>query len=396
MPGALDGVIVADFTQMMQGGWASQKLGDLGADIIKIEPPGGEYERPIPSTGELSKGISIKFLVMNRNKRSIAIDLKTDEGHQIALDIIKKSDILMENFRPGVMERLNLGYEDVKETNPEIIYVSASGYGSDGPYADRPGQDLLIQAETGLASITGRRHDPPTPNGTTIADELSANLIALHTITALFHKERTGEGQKVEGNLVDSLIDGLCQEYATKFNHDVEFDRGVENHGNIVSHAPYGIYEASDGHIAISHASMEQLEDVFGIDLSGYDSAKSLYDHRDEIHEKIENYTRDHPAEELVEAMREDDLWVTRVRDLHEAKDHPQMVHNNSFIEVEHPHGGEFTMPGFPVSLSKTPGELRHRPPLAGEQSREILSEMEYNSEEIDALIGDEIVSVED
>lgn len=392
MDGALDGIRVADFTQMMQGGWAAQKLGDMGADVVKIEPPDGEFERQIPSAGGFIDGESIKFLVMNRNKRSIAIDLKTDEGQAIVGDIVRDADILMENFRPGVMDRLGLSYESVREINPEIVYVSASGYGSDGPYRDRPGQDLLIQAESGLAAITGRSQDPPTPNGTYVADELSANLMAFHTVLALFHRERTGQGQKVEGNLLDSLIDAMCQEFATHINQDVEYERGIEQHGNVVAGAPYGIYETADGHVAISLAPIEQLEEALNVDLSGYDSAEALYANRDEVHERIEAETRERSTENLLEIATAADIWMTRVRDVAEATEHPQAEYNDSFVEVDHPRGGTFTMPGFPVSMSETPGEVRHRPPLTGEHTREIVAELGYEQSRIEALIEDDVL----
>jgi len=156
---ALEDVTIADFTQLMAGGWAAQKLGDMGADVIKIEPPGGEYQREMSYCGQYLNGAGIGFLTMNRNKRSVAIDLKTDEGYQIARTIVEDADVLMQNFRPGVMERLGLDYRSVTEFNPEIVYVSVSAYGTTGPYSDRPGQDLLYQA---------RLVWPPTLAGPTI------------------------------------------------------------------------------------------------------------------------------------------------------------------------------------------------------------------------------------
>ena len=167
---ALGDVTVADFTQLMAGGWAAQKLGDMGADVIKIEPPGGEFQREMSYSGEYLDGVGIGHLAMNRNKRSVALDLKTDEGPGVAERIVEEADVLMQNFRPGVMERLGLDYDSVTEINPEIVYVSVSAYGEEGPYAERPGQDLLYQASTGLASYTGRAGEPPTPAGTVVVN----------------------------------------------------------------------------------------------------------------------------------------------------------------------------------------------------------------------------------
>jgi crotonobetainyl-CoA:carnitine CoA-transferase CaiB-like acyl-CoA transferase len=209
--GSLAGVRVLDFTQYMQGPWATQLLGDMGADVVKVEPPGGDWERKYTFDDVWPGGESALFLAMNRNKRSIVVNLKAEGGRDLALRLVRDADVVVENSRPGVMDRLGVGYRDVRAINPRVVYASATGYGPDGPYATRPGQDLLVQSLSGLVSITGRRDGVPVPSGTAIADEHGARALALGIMFALFHRERTGEGQRVEINLLDTLIDCQCQ-----------------------------------------------------------------------------------------------------------------------------------------------------------------------------------------
>jgi crotonobetainyl-CoA:carnitine CoA-transferase CaiB-like acyl-CoA transferase len=386
----LDGITVADFTQMMQGPWASQKLADMGADVIKIERIGGEWERFLEAGGELLEGESAFFLAMNRNKRSITLDLKSEEGQSVAHDIAAEADVVMENFRPGVMEKFNLGYEDLLEVNPEVIYVSGSGFGADGPYEDRPGQDLLLQAMSGLASYTGRKDDPPTPVGTAVVDEHSATLIALNTMFALFHKERTGEGQKVEANLLNAAIDFQCQEITTALNMDQEFERSEEGIAQAWLGAPYGIYETADGYVAIAMTPMDLIADTLEMpELAEYDTSEKAYEHRDEIKRRLEAYTREQSTEDLLETLLEADIWAAKVQDFHEMAEDPQVQHNDMIINIEHDEVGEFQTTGIPVDLSETPGRVESPPPTAGEHTDEILSELGYDDEEIRRLADD-------
>jgi crotonobetainyl-CoA:carnitine CoA-transferase CaiB-like acyl-CoA transferase len=319
---------------------------------------------------------------MNRNKRSIAVDLKLDEGREIALDIIADADILIENFRPGVMDRLGLGYEDARAVNENIIYVDASGFGSDGPYKDRPGQDLLIQGMSGIASYTGRRDDPPTPAGTAVVDEHSATLIAFNTMIALFHRERTGKGQKVEANLMNAAIDMQCQEITAILNMDEKFERSESGIAAAWLGAPYGIYETEDDYVAIAMSPLEPLAEIFDRDdLTTYETTRETYRNRDELKRKIEAETRTWETESLLNALLEKDIWAARVNDFHEMAADPQVQHNEMIVEMDHPDGGTFETTGIPVTMSETPGSIRSRPPTAGEHTDEILENLGYDME---------------
>jgi crotonobetainyl-CoA:carnitine CoA-transferase CaiB-like acyl-CoA transferase len=223
---ALDGVRVLDFSQMMMGPWGTQFLGDMGADVIKIERPKvGEWERSLTMMGQLLGGESACFYAMNRNKKSVTVNLKDPRGKEIIYKLAATCDLVVENYRPGVLERLGLGYEDLKAVNPGIVYVSGSGYGADGPYRERPGQDLLIQSLSGIASNGGRYDDPPTPAGTSIVDASTALLLAFSAVTGLFHKYRTGQGQHINVSLFNTAIALQCQELAAFMNQPQRWER---------------------------------------------------------------------------------------------------------------------------------------------------------------------------
>ena len=390
---ALGDVTVADFTQLMAGGWAAQKLGDMGADVIKIEPPGGEFQREMSYSGEYLDGVGIGHLAMNRNKRSVAIDLKTGEGLDVAKRIVEEADVLMQNFRPGVMERLGLDYDSVAEINPEIVYVSVSAYGEDGPYAERPGQDLLYQASTGLASYTGRAGEPPTPAGTVVVDEHTATLVALHTMHALYYRERTGEGQKIEGSLFNSAIDLQCNEITFTTNTGTSLERGAKTQGHPYLYPPYGIYETTDGHVAIGQVPIERVADALAIDaLREYESQKELFENRDRIHDIIEEHTADRGTEAVVDVLVEADIQAAAVEPPENIVDHPQATHADMVLDVDHPNGGEFTTTGVPVKHSETPGRVNRRPPSVGEHNEEVLAELGFGAEAIDRFREDGVI----
>jgi crotonobetainyl-CoA:carnitine CoA-transferase CaiB-like acyl-CoA transferase len=394
MEHALEGITVADFTQLMQGPWATQKLADMGAEVIKIEPPGGELIHETRAAGQLYQGESPFGLAMNRNKRSIALDLKSEEGSEVAEEIVADADVLVENFKPGVIDRLGFGYEDVQAYNEDIIYVSASGFGADGPYADRPGQDVLIQALSGIAATTGKRDEEPVTAGITVADALSAKAIALHTAIALFHRERTGEGQKIETNLLNAAIDVQSQEITAAVNLDVEWTRSEAGVATVAREAPYGIYETSDGYVAISMTPLEHLKEVIDLDeLPPRETPQQQYEHRDEIHRAVQSATRAYATDDLLDLLLENDVWASEVKDLPDAARNPQVQHNEMMVEIDdHPTVDTYETTGIPVSMSETPGTIRSPPPRPGEHSEEILAELGYDDGTIDDLFDDHVV----
>ena len=383
--GPLESVRVLDFTQYMQGPWATQLFGDMGADVIKVEPPWGDWERGYTFDDVWPGGQSALFLAMNRSKRSIVIDLKTDEGRRVALRLAADADVVIENGRPGVMERLGLAYDDVRALNPSIVYASATGYGPDGPYARRPGQDLLIQSLSGLASMTGPLEGSPTPAGTAIADEMGAKTLATAVLLALFHRERTGEGQRVEIDLFDVLIDCQCQEFSAFLNGGPDPIRSRLAHA--MSPAPYGIYETADGFLAVAMADLPPLGEIVGKpELAAYPDLAAAFDHREAIRELLAEALATKTTEEWTSILEARDVWCAPVQDYAAVVRDPQVEHNGTFASFEHPTAGTVRVTRTPIRMSATPPSIRRPSPLLGEHTDEILRQAGFAETEINAL----------
>lgn len=386
MPGmALEGIKILDFTQMMMGPWGTQFLGDMGADIIKVERPQvGEWERGLRAMGELIAGDSPFFLAMNRNKRSLTLDLKSPEAKEIIYNMVKNVHAVTENYRPGVMDRLGFGYEELKKYNPSLVYVSGSGYGSDGPYVKKPGQDLLIQSLTGMTANGGRYNDPPTPAGTSIVDASTALMLALSTMTGLFHQQRTGEGQKIEVNLFNTAIAVQCQELAAFMNLDKRWERSEAGIGGAWLSAPFGIYQTNNGHIAIAMASLSVIAELCELpQLKNYDDPDLVYSARDEIKHILEKKICTESSAHWLELFATRDVWCANVNTFEDVVVDPQVEHNQLIQTIHHPKAGDIKVVGIPVKLSQTPGTIRLAPPLVGQHTDEILKEFGYTEEQI-------------
>jgi crotonobetainyl-CoA:carnitine CoA-transferase CaiB-like acyl-CoA transferase len=391
---ALEGIRVLDFTQMMMGPWATQFLGDMGAEVIKIERPGvGEWERGLRSSGDLLDGQSPFFLAMNRNKKSVSLNLKDAKARDIVLRLARDADLVVENFRPGVMDRLGLGYDDLREVNPSVVYVSGSGFGQTGPYVDRPGQDLLIQAMSGLAAYGGRASDPPMPSGTSIVDASTALLLAFSSVVGLVHKIRTGEGQRIDVSLFDTAIALQCQEIAAFLNMERGFERSRAGIGGAWLSAPFGVYRTADGHLALAMASLavvgELLEEPR---LAAFDDPRRAYDDRDEVYELVQAKLVERPTAAWLELLATKDVWCAPVQTFDDVVDDPQVAHNELLTTVELPNGREFRVVGIPVRFSDTPGSIRSGPPAVGQHTDEVLTSIGYDDEEIRTLRDDGVV----
>jgi crotonobetainyl-CoA:carnitine CoA-transferase CaiB-like acyl-CoA transferase len=381
---ALDGIRVIDFTQMMLGPWATQFLGDMGADVIKVERPKvGEWERGLAAMGELLGGDSPFFLAMNRNKRSVTVNLKDERGKEIIREMVKNADVVVENFRPGVMDRLGLGYEALKEINPSIIYAAGSGWGQDGPYIKRPGQDLLVQAMSGMAAQNGRGTEPPVPTAGSFIDASTALTLAFSIMVALFHRERTGEGQRVDASLFNTIIAMQCQELVAHMNLNKPWERSDAGIGAPWLGAPFGIYETQDGHIAISINPLDVLGELLGIDLNEYNTEEAAYAHRDTVRKLVEERVRTNTSDHWLDLFATRDLWCAKVQDFDDLVNDPQVAHNDLIQTIDHPKAGTIKVIGVPVSFSNTPGTIRLAPPLVGQHTDEVLAEVGYTDAQI-------------
>ncbi len=398
MEQALQGIKVVDFSQLLQGPYATQMLGDLGADVIKVE----RY-----LTGDIYRGMTFFnqwiagdespcFMAWNRNKRSIAIDVKKPGGKEIIYKMVKEADVIVENFRPGVMQRLGYGYEQLKQVNPRIIYCSASGWGADGPYLTRPGQDLLVQSVSGAIMTSGKSTDGPVALGTALCDQVNAFNCVYAILAALYYREKTGMGQEIKTNLLSSAIAFQMQDYFTIHNMGVKFNRPNSGIGHPGNPAPFGTYKTKDGFLAIAMNPFATLVQALGDDsLLEYNNNQVLFDKRDEIYYRIQQVTVTKTTQEWLDTMLPLDLWVAQVNSQDAVADDPQVIHNNTFVQVKHPKAGNVTVTNVPFTMSQTPGRINRPSPLIGEHGPEILKEMGYSNEDIERLVNEKIISVE-
>jgi crotonobetainyl-CoA:carnitine CoA-transferase CaiB-like acyl-CoA transferase len=373
--GALSGLRVLDFTQLLQGPLATQILADLGADVIKVEKPGGEWMRFWGILASETEGEMDSFLAYNRNKRSITADLKEPRVRDALLRASADFDVVVENFRPGVMDRLGLGYEDFRRHNEAIIYASSSGFGQAGPYATRPGQDLLVQALSGLTQLTGRRADGPTACGIGIADEYTGLHLVIAILAAVVHRQRTGEGQRVSVDLFSCTVAAQQQELTVFLNHGEQPQRAEENIGHVGATAPFGIYPTADGYLALAMTPCPRLGEVLGVDwLKEYDTNTKMYRQRDEIHRRLEALFVTQATDHWLGILDPADVWCARVQDYADLETDPQVVHNDLIWTI--PVGcdnGTFRSVGTPFRFSRTPARLRSGVPRAGQHNADLL-----------------------
>ncbi|WP_326794181.1 CoA transferase [Streptomyces sp. NBC_01808] len=395
--GILDGYRVVDLSIAMAGPLAAMRLGDLGADVVKVEPPAGEWQRHAPAGGATGSRLNASFLALNRNKRSLAVDLKSAGGRAVVHDLVRRADVFLQNYRPGVAERLGVDYAAIRELNPGIVYVSVSGYGDSGPYAARPGQDLLLQAMTGAMYSVGRAADPPAPSGTYAVDALTAYSAFEGALAALLHRERTGEGQLVTVNMLDAAIAAQMQELSVFTVGGVPQRRGEEPHGHTYIRAPYGVFATKDGHVALAMPDLTALAAALELPaLARYDADTDGHTRRDEITELVRGRLPRRTSDEWLEIFTEHGVWAGPVHTYADVVADPQVRHNGSFVTYRHPAEGEVTTPGFPYGFSATPPEVRRGAPLVGEHTREILAELGYPDAQVAGLLDGGAVRAEE
>lgn len=375
--GPLAGVRVLDFTALVQGPLATQMLGDLGADVVKIERLEGEWSRHWGIADGRTHGQTDSFLAFNRNKRSVAVDLKDAEAIQRILEMSKDFDIVVENFRPGVIAKLGLGYEDFVRFNPSIIFASSSGYGQSGPYVTRPGQDMLIQGLSGAMWLTGRASEPPTALGIGIADQYTGLHIVIGLLAALAHRHATGEGQKVELNLFSCMVAAQQQELTYYLNHGSIPDRPVVNHGSVWATAPFGIYETSDGFLSIAMTPCPVIARALDLpELAQYETNASMFEHRTTIYQTIAERLISGATEHWIKVLLAEDVWCAPVQDYDQLLHDPQAQHNEMFWDVEIGEGNDrFQTVGTPFVFSKTPAGIHRGVPDLGQHTTEVLGD---------------------
>ncbi len=385
--GVLSGYRILDCSIAMAGPFAAQRLGDLGADVIKVEPTTGEWQRHAAAGGARGREINVSFLSLNRNKRSLAVDLKSETGREILRRLVARSDVFLQNYRPGVAARLGVDYESLREIRPDLVYVSISGYGEDGPYRDRPGQDLLLQAMSGAMFSTGVAGEPPRAAGQYLADAITASTAFEGVLAALLHRERTGEGQLVTVNMLDALTTLQMQELSVYTVGGVPQHRGVEPHAHVYIRAPYGTFATADGYLALAMPDLPTLGAVIGESrLLGMDTERDSWQHRDEVSEWTAERLRTRPTAEWLAEFDRAGIWAGPVYDYEALVDDPQIRHNGTFVEYDHPTEGHVKTPGFPYRFSRTPAVVDRGAPTVGQHSREILRELGWDDGAISDL----------
>ena len=391
----LDGIRIVSFNHFLMGPVGIQLLADLGADVIAIEPTGGAFQRHWGGANKSVDGQSLLFLLGNRNKRSLALDLKKPEGLAIARKLAAGADVVAENFRPGVMEKLGLGYEDLKAKNPALIFASASGYGRDGPYAERPGQDLLIQAMSGLMAITGSRQGGARAVGVSAADHHGAALLAMGILAALVGRLRSGRGRRVDVNLLSSAIDLQLESFSCYLNGEVpDSVRQPKHISGWYYPAPYGIYPTEDGELAISLTDMATLAEALGLPELAAVTPDEAFTRNEELAESIAGAIARKPTAAWLEILERHRIWHARVNDYAEVVADPQVRHNQTFITVPGATGAPVTLVSHPVRYDGAAPEVRLPPQPLGAQNAEILAELGYGTAEIERLTADGVIAV--
>ncbi|WP_342234504.1 CaiB/BaiF CoA transferase family protein [Inquilinus sp. OTU3971] len=389
---ALDGIKVLDLTRLLPGAFCSQMLADLGADVLKIEQPdGGDYNRSFPPLNRAESG---SFLLLNRNKKSLTLNLKTEMGKEILRRLARDADVLLEGFRPGVMDRLGLSFEHLSQENPRLIYCAITGYGQDGPSRLKPGHDLNYMAEAGALQLFGRAGEGPIVPGLSIADVGGGSLMASTAIlAALIARGRTNKGQLVDVSMHDGTMTWLSLHAADQFFAGIE-PKGGER--PFIGQAPcYNIYACADGkHVALGIIEAHfwhRFCDAVGLpDLKDrqWPTGRECEEHKRRISDLFASRTRD----AWLAALAEADIPLGPVLSIEEAFADPHARHRAMLRSVEHPVEGEIPQIGFPVKYSDTPCAIRSAPPLLGQHTDEVLAAIGFDQAAIERLRREKVI----
>ncbi len=383
----LEGVRVVSFNHFLAGPIAAQVLGDLGADVIAVEPTEGAFQRNWAVANHFVHGQSVNLIATARNKRSLAVDMKSEEGRKLIARLLKTADVVMENFRAGTMARLGFGYEQIKADNPKVIYAAATGFGSDGPYRDKPGQDLLLQAASGLAARTGRADGPPTAVGSVIIDHHAAMIYTTGILAALFNRERTGKGRLVEVNLLQAALD-LQGESLTAWMNGARAasSRGPSGIASWFSPGPYGIHPTADGFIAISMAPPSALSKALDLPALSEFSDKDTFSKREEVTKLVAANLKSRRMKDLLPLLEQHQIWHARVDDYDDLPNNPQLKHLGAFVTETSAEGAPITLLAHPARYDQKSPTVRLVPQKLGAQTRAVMAELGYSQDEIGDL----------
>ena len=390
MAGPLDGIKVLDLTRVLAGPYATMLLGDLGAEVIKIEQPGtGDESR---NFGPFKNGFSLYFMSVNRGKRSITLNLKTERGQAIFKQLLAHTDIVVENFRPGTMKKLGLDYDTLKTERPSLIYAACSGFGQTGPYAQQGAYDMIIQGMGGIISITGEPEGPPVRVGTSISD-----ITTIGVLSALHHRNQTGKGQLVDVAMLDSLV-AVLENAVVRYFATGEAPKPLGARHPVIT--PFEAFASADGHVIIALGN-ETLWEKFCMHVNRQDL---ISDERFRTNaDRTENHAELFPILSDIMSQRATDAWIDAlgkigvpcgpINAMDKVVSHPQVQAREMITRVVHQMTGEVEVPGVPIKLSETPGNIDAPAPSLGEHTTEILTGiLKMHPDEVEKLRQDKII----
>ncbi len=391
----LEGIKVLDLTRYLAGPYCTMILGDLGAEVVKVEQP---------TTGDGSRqwgppfihGESAYFLSINRNKKSVTINLRTEKGREIARRMASRYDVLIENYRPGIVQKLGLDYETVRKSNPKLIYCSISGFGQTGPYREKPSYDIVGQAMGGLMSLTGEKNRPPVKIGVAISDIFAGMYAAIAILSALIVRMTQGHGQMIDISLLDGLVSILSHQAGNFLVSGVNPQRLGSAHPTI---APYQAFKAADSYFVVAVGN-DTLWQQFCHSLSlsellsdsRFVTNPDRVQNRNELTKILNTLFKNKPAQDWLSLIEEAGVPCGPVLQLSEVFEDPQVLHRKMVEVIEHPSAGKIKVVGTPLKLSSTPASIRVPPPMLGEHTHDILCSIGYNNTEIEDFIKSEVV----
>lgn len=376
MAGPLEGIRVVDLTRILAGPYCTMMLGDMGAEVIKIEnPDGGDDTRGWGPP--FLNGVSTYFISINRNKKSLTLNLKNERGKELLRDLIRKGDVVVENFRPGALDKLGFSWEEIHRINPAVIFASLSGFGQTGPRRSEPGFDVVIQGEGGIMSITGEPDGPPSKFGASIADITAGMLAAQGVLLSLYHREKTGVGQMVDVGMLDGQVALLTYHANNYFGTGKLPPRRGNKHPSIT---PYETYECKDGYfnLGVGNDSLwRRFCDAMELNEIKEDPKfainKDRVDNRLELQEILDAFFAEKTVGETLEALRGAGIPCGPINNLEQVLNEPQVLAREMVVDVDVPVAGPTKVTGVPIKLSETPGAVRTPPPTLGQHTEEVL-----------------------
>ena len=384
----LEGIRVVDLTRILSGPFCSMVLADMGAEVIKIEDP--RAGDPVRAQGELRDGFSYYFATFNRNKRSLTLDLRKEEGKEVLRDLIRRADVVVNNYRPGVMDKMGFGRAALKALRPDIISCHVTGFGLDGPYKDRPSFDFIAQAMSGFMSVNGFDDGPPMRAAPPVSDLVAGAYAAMGIMAALVRRARTGQGEEVATALTDSMTSMLAY-FAANFFANGRLPQRTGNDHAIAS--PYGLFEAADGQVAIAPANdavyaklLEALDLTHLAAQPEYRNNAERYARRSAINAEVNARTRTQTVAHWIDQLNAAGVPCGRVLNLAEVFNDPQTQHQQMRVTIEHPQLGAMDVLGFPIKFTDDPCRMHRPPPVLGADTDAILKELGRDAQAIAAL----------